>query len=47
MQSGFKYARMFEKDWVVIFVDEYVLNIVHDMMSSNFFAANSKATYVG
>lgn len=45
IQIFHSYARPFEGDCAVSFVDGHVLNIVNDMMSPNFLDANSKAIY--
>lgn len=45
-QSSLRYARAIKDDYTKNFVDVRIFNILEDIMSSNFFDANFRATYV-
>lgn len=46
MQRPLSYARTFEEVYVSHFVFVCIMDIFNDIMSSNFLAANCRATYV-
>lgn len=45
IQSVLSYAQAFEQNFRMSFVDARVLDIIHDLTSSNLLAANSQVTY--